>query len=244
MRYSLGMLRRDELHLFFGHSVLVVAAHPDDEAIGCGGLIALLSAQGVEVNVLFVADGESSRFNGEMIEGVASKISKRKSACSAAREILGYNRSFFLDLPDNRLDSQPLIEISQQVEKLISSLNCSFILTHSNSDLNVDHRACLNASLIAARPVPGQTVRGVASFEIPSSTGWAFSNNLGFAPNLFVGIEAGIDSKRAALSAYGTEIPPFPHARSLEAMDSLATLRGTSVGVSAAEAFELQRLSL
>lgn len=238
------MLHRDQLHLFFGHSVLVVAAHPDDEAIGCGGLIALLSAEGVDVNVLFVADGESSRFNGQTAEEAASRISERKSACFSARKILGYKRSFFLDLPDNRLDSRPLIEIAQQVERLISSLNCTFILTHSNTDLNVDHRACLNASLIAARPVPGQTVRGVASFEIPSSTGWAFSSNHSFAPNLFVDIGASVDAKLKALSAYGTEIPPFPHARSTEAMDSLATLRGTNVGVYAAEAFELHRLVL
>jgi len=233
-----------KLTSFFGPRVLVVAAHPDDEAIGCGGLIASLSMQGVKVSTLFFSDGESSRLGGRDEDEISSRIALRKDASNAARQILGYDSSIFLDLPDNRLDAIPLLDLAQQVEVVIDSLSPTFILTHSDSDLNVDHKACLKACLIASRPTPSQVVRGLASFEVPSSTGWGFSSTDAFSPNLFVNIETSLDSKIRALEAYGTEIPKSPHARSLEAVAALAVFRGGHVGVQAAEAFQLHRLSL
>lgn len=232
-----------DLVSLFGPRLLVVAAHPDDEAIGCGGLIARLSAMGVEIRVLFLADGETSR---NEIEGFDwfSAIEDRLASAEKAREILGYQSNLSLQLSDNRLDDVPLLDLAKEVEKYIDEFDPSFLLTHSGSDLNIDHRACLQASLVATRPVPRQSVRGVASFEVPSSSGWGFASAEPFRPNFFVNIEEFLPQKMRALEVYSKEIPPFPHARSCDSLTALASVRGSHVGIPAAEAFELHRYSL
>lgn len=238
------MTTQDKLISIFGPRVLVVAAHPDDEALGCGGLIAELSSRGVEVSVLFFADGESSRLRGKSVEVNIERITERKAASGIAGETLGYRPSIFLGMEDNQLDRYPILELAQHVEATIDKVCPSFIVTHSHSDLNVDHRASLEACLIASRPSPGREVRGLASFEVPSSTGWGFASRETFRPNLFVNIEESLQKKLKALEAYGAEIPSPPHARSLEAVAAMAAFRGSHIGVHAAEAFELHRILL
>ena len=88
--------------------VLVVAAHPDDEALGCGGTIARHTAAGDQVHVLFMADGEASREEAD--------ITQRRLAANNCADALGISERIFLDWPDNKLDSVPLLDVVQSLE--------------------------------------------------------------------------------------------------------------------------------
>jgi LmbE family N-acetylglucosaminyl deacetylase len=115
------------------------------------------------------------------------------------------------------------------------------VATHHHGDLNKDHRITLEAVLVATRPVPGGSVRTLLSFEVPSSTEWSFTPAAHFVPNLFVDITDHLETKIQALSAYTGEMREFPHPRSEENVRALARTRGATIGVPAAEAFQVVR---
>ena len=146
------------------------------------------------------------------------------------------------DLPDNRLDTVPLLDVVKIVESLVERLQPEVIYTHHAGDLNVDHGVIHRAVLTATRPVTGQPVREIYAFEVASSTEWAFQRiEPAFRPNVFVDITRTIEAKIAAMECYETEARKFPHPRSPEALRALATRWGSVVGCAAAEAFELVR---
>lgn len=218
--------------------VLVVAAHPDDEALGCGGTIARHVAEGDIVSVLFLADGVTSRLGADEVAECAIREDSARKSC----QVLGAQAPEFLRLPDNRLDSLPLLGIVHAVEQVIARVAPSVIYTHHGGDLNVDHRIAHQAVITACRPVPGNLVRAIYGFETPSSTEWASSaSGPVFRPIRFVDITASVERKMQAVSAYEQEIRAFPHIRSHEAIAALVRLRGATVGVPAAEAFVVER---
>ena len=220
--------------------VLVVAAHPDDEALGCGGTIAKLATAGATVCVAFIADGVSARMDSEAAD--SRKLTARRVAAGKACSLLGARAEFFGDFPDNRLDTVPLLSLAQCVEALIAKHRPDMLLTHHGGDLNVDHRLVHQAVVTACRPQPGSQVRTLVSFEVPSSTEWQPpGSGQAFAPNWFVDISDTLDKKLEALDAYAVEMRDWPHARSREAVQHLARWRGATVGVAAAEAFVLGR---
>lgn len=205
--------------------VLVIAAHPDDEALGCGGTIARHVADGDTVHVLFVADGETAR--------VMAAKPNRNIAAFEASKVLGTQPPIFLDYADQKLDTLPLLEITQAIEKNIAEIKPTIVYTHHAGDLNNDHRIVHQAAMTALRPLPGSTVRAIYAFEVLSSTEWGS----GFAPDHFVILMSELDRKVAALHRYGDEMRNAPHARSFEAVEALAILRGAACGVHYAEAF-------
>jgi N-acetylglucosamine malate deacetylase 1 len=221
-------------------AVLVVAAHPDDEVLGCAGTIARHTSEGNEVHIAFLTDGVSSR--GEEKGTREGEIKRRRASASEAARILGANPPHFLDFPDQRLDSVPLLEIAQAIERLAAPLELEAIYTHSVGDLNLDHRLACAAVLTAFRPTPDQSVSAIYGFEILSSTEWNFgASNLAFHPARFVCISGVLKQKISALEAYNEEMRDFPHPRSYDAVRALAALRGSTVGVEAAEAFSVLR---
>lgn len=218
-------------------TVLVVAAHADDEALGCGGTIAKHAAAGDQVHAVFVADGVTSRPGGEPDE-----LKRRKQATGDACAILGVSTIEFLGLPDNRLDSLALLDIVQMLEEVIGRIRPDVVYTHHYGDLNVDHRITHQAAMTACRPLPGSTVREIYTFEVISSTEWNSAGLAPFIPNLYVDIGAYIETKLKSLEAYAPEMRNPPHSRSLEHARSLAKHRGNCVGVDAAEAFMVMRV--
>jgi LmbE family N-acetylglucosaminyl deacetylase len=219
--------------------VLILAAHPDDEVLGCGGTIAKLTDQGVAVHVAFLADGVSSRGDGQKeLDEVLARRAATKDAC----DILGIASIFFGDLPDNRMDEIPLLEVAKVVEDLISKLKPGTVFTHHAGDVNIDHRRTHKAAVIACRPQAGHPVRTLLSFEVPSSTEWQVpGSGPVFCPNWFVDISGLLERKLAAVEAYARELRPWPHPRSRQGIECLARWRGATVGVDAAEAFILGR---
>lgn len=216
--------------------VLIVAAHPDDEILGCGGAIAKHVAEGDIVKVIFIADGVGAR----ELSGV-SEIKKRKVAANNARLTLGYSKAYHLDFPDNRLDSVALLDIVQPLECLIKRIQPQIVYTHHIGDLNIDHQITHRAVMTACRPQPGSTVRKILAFEVMSSTEWAPSTNNHFLPNYFIEITNYLRTKVEALQDYADEMKEAPHSRSIAHLESLAYHRGSTIGVSAAEAYMLIR---
>lgn len=217
----------------------VIAAHPDDEVLGCGATIARLASVGVEVHILLLADGETSR--GRSPE--AGAVAARAGAAEAARAALGARSVELLGLPDNRMDSLELLDVVRPVEEFIYRHSPAMVLTHHAGDVNIDHRITHEAVAVACRPQPGHPVRRLLFFEVPSSTEWR-PDQVGYAftPNWFEDATATLDLKLAALQAYAPELRKFPHPRSAEAITALARWRGASVGLAAAEAFMVGRV--
>lgn len=217
-------------------NILVVAAHSDDEALGCGGTIAALAAAGNEVHTVFLTDGVGARIAQDSM----AEAERRRRASDAAGRVLGVSSSVHFDFPDNRLDSVALLDVVQAVERVIVDVGPEVIFTHAADDLNVDHRICHQAVLTACRPQPGHTVNSIFGFEVPSSTEWAFSSRQ-FDPVYFVDISDHLEVKMKALNEYRDEMREPPHPRSLSRVEALARWRGATVGCDAAEAFTVIR---
>lgn len=220
-------------------TVLVVAAHPDDEVLGCGATAARLAAQGRSVHVLILGEGHTSRLDDRTTADADSLAGLVSSSQEAARR-LGVAEPVHAGLPDNRFDQVDLLDIVKVVEEQVEAIRPTLVLGHHGGDLNVDHRLAAQATLTAARPQPGSSVATLLAFEVASASEWGFGvAGPPFAPSVFVDVTDTIDQKLDALRAYEDELRPFPHARSLESVAAAATRRGTAVGVTAAEAFEL-----
>ncbi len=217
-------------------NVAVIVAHPDDEALGAGGTMALHARRGDTVHPIFLADGVGARGQDE------AAAEKRAQAGRLAAAALGASTPRFLGFPDNRLDTVALLEIIRAIEKVIAIIGPDTVYTHHQGDLNIDHAICHRAVLTACRPLPQCTVRRIYAMEVLSSTEWGSpSPAQGFMPTHFVDVTTTVEAKRHALEAYAEEMREFPHARSFEAVDALMRMRGSTVGLGAAEAFAVLR---
>ena len=223
-------------------SVLVVAAHPDDEVLGCGGTIARHANSGDHVHVLIVAEGSTSRQKERDRAKVQDELSALAKAAKTAGSILGAAGVELLDLPDNRLDSLDRLDLIKRIEESVDRHQPECVYVHHAGDVNVAHRRLHEAVVTACRPTPGHAVKQLLSFEVVSSTEWQPPGSApAFQPNWFVDISVQLERKLEALAAYSNEMRDWPHARSLEAVEHLARWRGAQVGVEAAEAFCLLR---
>ena len=219
-------------------NILVVAAHPDDEVLGCGGAVRKLLMDGCKVDCLILAEGLTSRVKerDEMPEDKLNEL--RKNAHDAAK-IIGFDNLFFENFPDNRMDSVDLLEVIQVINGYVEQLRPQVIFTHHHGDLNIDHRITYQATLTACRPLEGSPVKEIYSFQVPSSTEWNFPYHRNvFSPNMFVDITKTIEEKIAAMACYESESRKPPHPRSGESLRAIAAQWGSVVGVRFAEAFE------
>ena len=221
--------------------VLVVAAHADDEALGCGGSLIRHAREGAEIRALFLTNGVGSRESAGSREATL-----RREAMDNALHILGVSHHKRLNYPDNATDSVPLLDVVKSIEQFSDEWGTPHIVyTHHPGDLNVDHQIANRAALTCFRPQPqtaGKPAK-ILTFEVLSSTGWSGKPGTdSFMPNYFVDITSILARKLKALRAYADEMRPWPHARSLEAVEHLARFRGATVGVAAAEAFDVARI--
>ena len=221
--------------------IFVIAAHPDDEVLGCGGTIARLAGEGHDVYVAILGEGIISRYDKreQTYQGIIKELKDRSRQVS---KLLGVKELCFHDLPDNRFDTVPLLDIIKTVEDMINRFHPQIVYTHHGGDLNIDHTITHRAVMTATRPVANCPVREIYAFEVPSSTEWAFAQfKPSFQPNVFMDISATLETKIQAMQIYESEVRPFPHPRSIEALQDVAKRWGSTVGVNAAEAFEIVR---
>lgn len=224
-----------------GSKVLVIAAHPDDEVLGCGGTIKRFAGQGDEVYIAIMGEGITSRFQ-QRKEADFGAVAELQQKSRRVAETLGAKDIFLYDLPDNRFDTVPLLDIVKKVEELVKKIRPDVIFTHHAGDLNIDHVILHRAVLTATRPADGSAVREIYAFEVPSSTEWAFSQYQPvFMPNTFIEISGTIAAKKKCMEIYDSEARKFPHPRSAEALDAIAAHWGSAIGRQKAEAFMLVR---
>jgi LmbE family N-acetylglucosaminyl deacetylase len=218
-------------------NVLICVAHRDDETIGCGGTIYKHFLQGDNVFCLSMTDGVSARSNVDTI--TKKKIKQRIQNSIKASKILKFK---WIDhdenFPDNQLDTVPLISVIQLIEKIKKEVKPTIVYTHSDSDLNVDHRIVSAATQTAFRPIFGEICKKIYAFEVPSSTDYSIKQ---FEPNYFVNINKEWIKKISALKAYGNEVLKTKTSRSLMGLKTNAALRGYMSGQKFAEAFRIIR---
>ncbi len=224
-------------------NVLVIGAHPDDELLGVGGTIVRHLEQGDRVSVLLLTDGHNSRTrDAARAREVSPQVLARRKSARAACELLGISDLQMLPYPDQRLDTVPIVEIVQEIERAMAPAPPDIVYTHHGGDVNSDHRVTFEATLTATRPVGQRYPARVLCYETISSTEWGapFPDKL-FCPNVFVDISSALDLKLKAIECYRQELRPDPHPRSLRGIALAARRWGGVISVEAAEAFMLVR---
>jgi len=224
-------------------TILVIAAHPDDEVLGCGGTMARLTSEGNNVFTLILGEGVTSRDRKRDLAKRENEIAELKKQAENANRILGVKKVYAYDFPDNRFDTVPLLDIIKTIEKIKEDIKPGIVFTHHNGDLNIDHQITFKAVMTAFRPINDESVKEIYSFEIPSSTEWnAPSSITYFMPDYFVDVSKGIEAKNNALKEYKSELRDFPHPRSLEALELNAKQWAIKVGLEVVEAFKTIRI--
>jgi LmbE family N-acetylglucosaminyl deacetylase len=223
------------LNVVSKNTVLVVAAHSDDEALGCGGTIAKHVDNGDDVFVVFMTDGVGAR-------GSSDGSDERHTASDKALSLLGVKKAYRFDFPDNQMDSVPLLSVAKSVETVLSDVSPNIVYTHFSGDLNVDHQITHKAVMTACRPQSWCSVKEIYCFEVLSATEWNSKSISAFIPQKIVDISAQWKRKTDALACYHEEMRQAPHSRSIECVKALACLRGATHGVDKAEAFFVERI--
>ncbi|MEA3314784.1 MAG: PIG-L deacetylase family protein [Campylobacterota bacterium] len=215
-------------------TTLIIAAHPDDEVLGCGGIIKKFSKK-EDFYVLILSGGADTRYDKSM-ENVLKNNAKN------ANKILGTKEVFFENLPNQKMDTIPILEITQITEKYIAKLQPTRVFTHHIGDLNKDHQIVAEATFTATRPIVGQVVKEVYSYNVPSSTEWNFiEGEKVFIPNTFIDIKKELDFKLEAMECYESECREYPHPRSIKALKAHSNYWGLVSGYEFAEPFKLIR---
>ena len=222
--------------------VLIIAAHPDDEVLGCGGFLAKYNSS-IDSTILFVGEGSSCRYElNKSKERVKQDILIRRESAKSAAKCLGINNIIFNNLPCGRFDTVPIIDINKMIENHINKINPDIIFVHDPGDVNNDHKIVYRSTIMASRPSSTCKVKTVMSYEVPSSSECSFDTKDIFTPNIFIELNKDqIRRKWEALSSYITEVSEFPFPRSEEGLMTFAKYRGMQVGYEYAEAFKLIR---
>ncbi len=224
-------------------TILVIAAHPDDEVLGCGGTMARLALEGNDIYTLILGEGITSRDAFRDRTKRENEIVELRKQTEDANKILGVKKVYTYDFPDNRFDTVSLLDIIKTIEKIKKDIKPDIVFTHHYGDLNIDHQITFKAVMTAFRPTKDESVKEIYSFEIPSSTEWNAPSSLTyFMPDYFVDISKTIKLKVRAMKEYKCEIREYPHPRSIESIEIKAKQWGIQVGLEAAEAFEVLRL--
>lgn len=217
------------------NKILIIAPHADDEVLGVGGTMARFAAEGAEVYVIIATQGYPPDYPEEL-----SKIVREQGL--VANRLLGVKKTQFLPLPAANLDSVPYRDINHQLVEAIHSIQPEVLYIPFNGDLHVDHQIIFLSALVAARPNRINAPSRIYAYETLSETNWnAPYLTPSFVPNVFVDISGYLEMKIQAMELYASQLKPFPHERSQETLRALATLRGSTVGRFAAEAFVLVR---
>ena len=219
--------------------VMIIAAHPDDEMLGCGGTIAKLVDKGFDVCTLILGEGITARDKSRNRKKREREVRDLKKQAEKANNLLGVKEVFTFDFPDNRFDTVPLLDIVKTIEQVKNKIKPDIVFTHYEKDLNIDHQITYKAVLTAIRPLKGESIKEIYSFEVPSSTEWAYP--LSFFPDVFFDISSTINLKLKAIEQYKSEIRNFPHPRSLEGVRLSAKVWGMKAGLKYAEPFKCVR---
>lgn len=215
--------------------VLVIAPHPDDETLGCGGTLLRLAREGADIAWLIVTGMcESSGFSKDKIATRAEEITK-------VGGLYGFSRVFNLDLPTRHLDTYPMANLIEKFSEVFQAFDPQEVFLPHRRDVHTDHRAVFDATAACSKWFRYKNVCRVMAYETLSETEFTLDGRTSFEPTVFVDISDFLERKLEIMAVYQSEMSPFPFPRSVEAIRSLASLRGASSGFRAAEAFQLLR---
>ena len=220
--------------------ILIVAAHPDDEVLGCFGTVARLISEGYEAYTLILGEGKTSRDDKRQVDNKADEIQVLTSEIQKANNIIGVKKVFIESFADNRFDSVDLLDIVKVISKVKDEVNPDIVFTHYEHDLNIDHQITYKAVITATRPMQDECVKEIYSFEILSSTEWNYP--LSFAPDTYFDISETLDLKISAMKEYTSELCEYPHPRSVDGIELNAKYQGMRVGKTYVEAFKSIRI--
>lgn len=215
--------------------ILIIAAHPDDEVLGCFGTVSRLIKEGYDAYTLILGEGKTSRNTSN-----ENEIQSLKNEIIKANNSIGIKKVFIESFPDNRFDSVDLLDIIKVILKVKEEVNPDIIFTHFEHDLNIDHQITYKAVITATRPMQDETVSEIYSFEILSSTEWNYP--LSFSPDTYFDIHSTLDLKISAMKEYNSELCVYPHPRSLKGITLNAQYQGMRVGKKYVEAFKSIRV--
>tara|TARA_B100000989_G_scaffold121345_3_gene89561 strand:- start:8565 stop:9251 length:687 start_codon:yes stop_codon:yes gene_type:complete len=223
--------------------IFVVAAHPDDEVLGCGGTLLRHVSNGDKVYVLFVSDGVSARYESASKAKYSKEILKRENMAKNVAKIGKFTIVDFLNLKNLELHTYPHNFLTNIIFNYLKKYKPDIVYTHYEHDLNVDHYHTFFSTFVASRPNSEFKIKKLLSFEIPSSTDWGInSNNRLFNPNYFIDISKYSKKKELLLNQYKFEMRKPPHSRSIKNINALSIVRGGVVGLHKAEAFFINRI--
>ncbi|RGN33233.1 PIG-L deacetylase family protein [Bacteroides oleiciplenus] len=231
--------------MFKDKRIMVVVAHPDDELLGLGATMRkLIKEESAQTHIVILGEGITSRSDMRDLQKWEKELAIHRTNIESARREIGYGSVKTYNFSDNRFDSHALLDIVKVVEHEKEQFCPDFIFTHHGGDLNIDHQMTFQAVMTATRPMAGEQVKAVFTFETPSASEWqATCDPRHFMPNFYMEIsEADLKAKCDAMAAYEFESRTFPHPRSSEALKALARFRGYTVGKRLAEAFQMVRM--
>ena len=221
--------------------VLVFAPHPDDEILGCGGVMAKHTAEGDEVYVCIATCGHPPIYNDDEMKANGWPHSLFPEI-QKAHSLLGVKDTFYLDCPAADMESMKRFDLNGRVISLIQEIKPDIVYMPHFGDMQKDHTLLSEAIMVAVRPKYKHKVRTVYAYETLSETEWNIPHVTNcFIPNVFIDIKDYLDIKLKAMECYGSQLGTFPDPRSLEGLTALAKLRGSTMLTEAAEAFMLIR---
>lgn len=226
---------------FKKQKLLVISPHPDDEVLGCGGLIKRIKDEGGQVYVIYLTVGTTKDHS----ENGGSTIQERQKEIERVAKFLKYDDYRIAFLGNNfhlRLDQIPKKDLISEIENGANiSLNKTMptiVTTPQHLDYNQDHNSCTQAVFAATRPMPDELKslqEIVLGFEsVPTADWWSAPHNTNLSVDL---TDNDLETKLSALSIYKSQVRSGYHPRSLRSMRNLAYFRGMQVGKKAAEAF-------
>ena len=224
------------------NKILVICAHPDDEVLGCGGTLLKHRKNKDQINILFVFEGSSGRYNNKNDIKAVRDLKKRETSAIKVAKKLKAKSIKFLNYQNLMINSSIQLNITKDISKIIENIDPNIIYTHSSKDLNIDHRTCLESVLIATRPNKNLSLKKLLCFEIPSSTEWAHDIFGNFSPNYYVNIEKFLKEKLMLLKYYDYELKAFPYPRSNENIIAQSKSIGSKCGFKNAEQFEIIKI--
>lgn len=213
--------------------ILVIAPHPDDEVLGCGGTILKNNKHGNEVTLCIVTKAYTPDWSEKFLKNRPEEINR-------ATKILGIKKTFLLNFPTVKLDTIPQKDLNMSILEVINKVKPEIIYLPHGGDINKDHRLVFEAGLVALRPSNKTSVKKILCYETLSETAEGRSLKE-FLPNFYEGINNEFKKKIEAMKVYKSEIKKFPHPRSLKMIEVLAQKRGSEAGLKLAEAFMLVR---
>jgi LmbE family N-acetylglucosaminyl deacetylase len=217
--------------------ILVIAPHPDDETLGCGGSLLKHKANGDSLSWLVATRGHEPQWSAEVLE-------QKEREISAVAAAYGFDNTFRLNFPAIKLDKIPIEEIIVGIRDAVTDSQPDCVYLNHAGDVHSDHRVLFEATMSVLKPFYSSMhgVTRVLSYEVFSSTDAAPVNPArAFLPNVFTDVTEFLEKKLEIMGLYESELHASPLPRSLDSLRALARVRGATIGVEYAEAFMLVR---